>query len=184
MTGSKEAKYLTRTTAEGRELRLPVGIIHGARAGEQITVYGGQHGTEYAGIEAVQRLYRELDPADVRGVIELFARAGRNVLDAGGDPSVASSGLDGVCRLLQAPEVHAARECAEAWTVLLRRLTGPTRPSPAARARALPSPPTRALRFAQRPPSARRESAAGEFFAALDSVAKRFDIPPFEWDQG
>ena len=69
MTGSKEAKYLTRTTAEGRELRLPVGIIHGASAGEQITVYGGQHGTEYAGIEAVQRLYRELDPADVRGVL-------------------------------------------------------------------------------------------------------------------
>ncbi len=69
MSGSKEAKYLTRTTAEGRELRLPVGIIHGARAGEQITVYGGQHGTEYAGIEAVQRLYRELDPADVRGTI-------------------------------------------------------------------------------------------------------------------
>ncbi len=69
MTGSKEAKYLTRTTAEGRELRLPVGIIHGARAGQQITVYGGQHGTEYAGIEAVQRLYRERDPADVRGAI-------------------------------------------------------------------------------------------------------------------
>ena len=69
LTGSKEATYLTRTTAEGRELRLPVGIIHGARVGEQITVYGGQHGTEYAGIEAVQRLYRELDPADVRGVL-------------------------------------------------------------------------------------------------------------------
>ncbi len=69
MSGSKEAKYLTRTTAEGRELRIPTGIVHGASAGEQITIYGGQHGTEYAGIEAVQRLYRELDPADVRGTM-------------------------------------------------------------------------------------------------------------------
>ena len=48
---------------------MPVGIIRGARAGEQITVIGGQHGTEYAGLEAVQRLYRTLDPGDVRGTI-------------------------------------------------------------------------------------------------------------------
>ena len=69
MTGSKEAHYLTRTTAEGKVLRIPAGVIRGARDGEQITVYGGQHGTEYVGIEAVQRLYRELDPADVRGTV-------------------------------------------------------------------------------------------------------------------
>lgn len=69
MTGTKEAHYLTRTTAEGTVLRIPAGIIRGARGGEQITIYGGQHGTEYVGIEAVQRLYRELDPADVRGTL-------------------------------------------------------------------------------------------------------------------
>ena len=69
MNGSKEAKYIIRTTAEGKELRIPTGTIRGACAGEQISIYGGQHGTEYAGIEAVQRLYRELDPAAVRGTI-------------------------------------------------------------------------------------------------------------------
>ena len=67
MNGSKEAKYIIRTTAEGKELRIPTGTIRGARAGEQISIYGGQHGTEYAGIEAVQRLYRELDPAATGG---------------------------------------------------------------------------------------------------------------------
>lgn len=66
---SKQGKYLARKAADGRTLRIPVGIIDGARPGKQITLYGGQHGTEYAGIEAVQRLYRETDPADVSGRI-------------------------------------------------------------------------------------------------------------------
>ncbi len=71
MSGRKEGRYLTRTTAEGEEIRMPIGIIHGAHEGEQITIYGGQHGTEYAGLETVQRLYRELDPADVHGTIAI-----------------------------------------------------------------------------------------------------------------
>ncbi|MFT5144863.1 MAG: putative deacylase, partial [Thalassolituus oleivorans] len=61
--------FLTRATSDGRERRMPVGIIHGARPGERLTVFAGQHGTEYAGIEAAMRLYRELDPADVRGTV-------------------------------------------------------------------------------------------------------------------
>ncbi|NNE36650.1 MAG: hypothetical protein HKN13_15560 [Rhodothermales bacterium] len=65
----KESKFLTRTTADGRTLRIPVGIIRGNRPGKQITVYGGQHGTEYAGIEAAQRLFREIDAESVRGTI-------------------------------------------------------------------------------------------------------------------
>ncbi len=75
MAGSKEAQFLSRTAADGREVRMPVGIIHGARTGEQITVIGGQHGTEYAGLEAVQRLYRTLDPAAVRGRIVISLAA-------------------------------------------------------------------------------------------------------------
>ena len=34
-----------------------------------MTIYAGQHGTEYAGLDAVQRLYREIDPTDVSGTI-------------------------------------------------------------------------------------------------------------------
>ena len=69
MSGWKENKFVTRMTAEGKEVRIPAGIIHGSQSGAQITIYGGQHGTEYCGIDAVQRLYRELDAADVRGTI-------------------------------------------------------------------------------------------------------------------
>lgn len=75
MAGSKEAVFLSRTAADGSEVRMPVGIVRGARTGEQITVIGGQHGTEYAGMEAVQRLYRTLDPAAVRGTIVICLAA-------------------------------------------------------------------------------------------------------------
>ncbi len=69
MPGSKEGKFLTRTDAEGKTHRIPVGIIVGDRPGGRITIFGGQHGTEYDGIEAVQKLYRTLTPADVSGTI-------------------------------------------------------------------------------------------------------------------
>jgi len=67
--GSKEGKFITRTDSDGRVVRVPVGIITGVRSGPQITIYGGQHGTEYDGIEALHRLYRALDPVDVSGRI-------------------------------------------------------------------------------------------------------------------
>ncbi len=76
----RESKYLTRTTANGRTLRIPVGIIRGETPGPQITIYGGQHGTEYAGIEAVQRLFRETDPADVTGTIVIALAANEESL--------------------------------------------------------------------------------------------------------
>ncbi len=67
--GLKETYFLTRPTPEEGERRMPIGVIHGARPGERITVFGGQHGTEYAGIEASMRLFRETDPSDVTGTI-------------------------------------------------------------------------------------------------------------------
>ncbi len=75
MSGHKEGTFLTRTTAAGEVVRMPVGIIHGAQPGEQMTIYGGQHGTEYVGLEAVQRLYRELDPAAVHGTLVISLAA-------------------------------------------------------------------------------------------------------------
>lgn len=69
MNCSREGKFISRTTPCGKVVRIPVGVICGTHQGPQITIYGGVHGTEYAGIEAVQRLYRELDPAEVNGKI-------------------------------------------------------------------------------------------------------------------
>jgi predicted deacylase len=67
--GSKEGKFLTRTDETGKVHRIPVGTVHGARPGGRIVIFGGQHGTEYDGIEAVQKLYRTIDPKDVAGTI-------------------------------------------------------------------------------------------------------------------
>jgi uncharacterized protein len=67
--GSKEGKFLSRTGADGKTHRMPVGTIVGDKPGGQITIYGGQHGTEYDGLEAVQKVYRTLSPADVSGKI-------------------------------------------------------------------------------------------------------------------
>lgn len=69
MAGSKKGKFLTRKDETGKVHRIPVGVIQGHRPGGQITIFGGQHGTEYDGIEAVQKLYRTLTPADVAGKI-------------------------------------------------------------------------------------------------------------------
>jgi len=67
--GNKEEKFITRKGSDDKEYRIPVGIINGAEAGSQITIYGGEHGTEYDGIEAVQKLYRSIDPKNVSGKI-------------------------------------------------------------------------------------------------------------------
>lgn len=69
MKASKEGKFISRKASDGKEYRIPVGIITGAKPGSQITIFGGQHGTEYDGIEAVQMLHRTLDPAEVSGKI-------------------------------------------------------------------------------------------------------------------
>ena len=69
MSGSKNGEFLTRTGADGVEHRIPVGTIVGDKPGGRIAIFGGQHGTEYDGLEAVQKLYRTLTPADVSGTI-------------------------------------------------------------------------------------------------------------------
>lgn len=69
MAGYKESQFLNRSDESGNQLRIPVGIIYGDKPGKQITIYGGQHGTEYDGIEAVQKLFRSIEPKDVCGKI-------------------------------------------------------------------------------------------------------------------
>ena len=71
MTGRKEGRFVSRAGEDGQTYRIPVGTIEGASPGPQITIYGGQHGTEYDGLEAVQKLYRTLDPADLCGKIKI-----------------------------------------------------------------------------------------------------------------
>lgn len=70
-TGSKTERFLSHTGADGSEHRIPVGTIAGAAPGPRVAVFAGQHGTEYDGIEAAQRLFRETDPAQVSGTIDV-----------------------------------------------------------------------------------------------------------------
>jgi len=69
MNGKKEYKYISRFSADGKGYRIPVGIVTGKNPGSQITIFGGQHGTEYDGIQAVHELFRTIDPAAVSGTI-------------------------------------------------------------------------------------------------------------------
>lgn len=69
MADNKQGHVLRRTGPDGGEFQIPVGIINGASPGQQVTILAGQHGTEYDGIEAVQRLYRNTEPNDVHGRI-------------------------------------------------------------------------------------------------------------------
>jgi hypothetical protein len=69
VAGVKDGGFLTRESDDATIYRIPYGRIVGQRPGPQITIFGGQHGTEYDGIEAVQRLYRTLQPNDITGTI-------------------------------------------------------------------------------------------------------------------
>jgi predicted deacylase len=48
---------------------LPVMIVNGCAKGPTLCLTGGLHGSEYSGIDAATRLYRELDPSELRGTV-------------------------------------------------------------------------------------------------------------------
>lgn len=57
------------------ESYIPVGTIDGAGDGPTVTVVGGIHGSEYAAHEGVYRFWREIDPAEVSGTINVVLAA-------------------------------------------------------------------------------------------------------------
>ena len=74
--GTIEAKPGTRTfdylpIRLPTEIRtsIPVGIVNGARAGPVLCLLAGHHGLEYAGIEAVMRMYKNVDVNRLKGAI-------------------------------------------------------------------------------------------------------------------
>lgn len=69
MAGHKETHFLRRINHEGKEVIIPVAVITGAYPGSQITILGGQHGTEYDGITGCQQAFQRIDPDRVHGKI-------------------------------------------------------------------------------------------------------------------
>lgn len=68
--GTKETGWLEfKYWATGEPIRFPVGTVWGSGDGPRLVVLGGMHGSEFAGIEAAIRLFREIDPADLRGTL-------------------------------------------------------------------------------------------------------------------
>lgn len=65
--GQKQFSYETVISNDALSINLPVGIINGATEGPTLAITGGIFGTEYCGIEAASRIYRDLDPKDVKG---------------------------------------------------------------------------------------------------------------------
>ncbi|MDG1996452.1 MAG: hypothetical protein P8J14_08160 [Emcibacteraceae bacterium] len=46
---------------------MPLGVINGVNDGPTLIVTGGLFATEYSGVEAASRLYRDTDPAKLSG---------------------------------------------------------------------------------------------------------------------
>jgi len=55
----------------GEPIRFPVGTIYGENDGPTLLVLGGMHGSEFAGIEAAIRLFNEVDPKKLKGVLKV-----------------------------------------------------------------------------------------------------------------
>lgn len=55
--------------ADGGMWRLPLLSITGVATGPTLVVTAGVHGDEYEGIEAIARIYQQLDPSQVQGTL-------------------------------------------------------------------------------------------------------------------
>lgn len=70
--GMKEKGWLEfKYRNTGEPIRFPVGTVHGAADGPTLTVLGGMHGSEFAGIEAAIRLFNEVDASRLRGTLRV-----------------------------------------------------------------------------------------------------------------
>ena len=68
--GEKAQGYLpVAARGDGTSIRLPLLVVNGLQEGCTLVVSGGVHGDEYEGPEAIRRLWRQLDPDQLRGVV-------------------------------------------------------------------------------------------------------------------
>jgi len=55
--------------ADGSDIFIPLMIINGREDGPILNISGGCHGDEFEGMEAVRRIYRAIDPNELKGAI-------------------------------------------------------------------------------------------------------------------
>jgi len=67
--GSKRSGTVTVASLPGGDVAFPVGVVVGAARGPTVAVVAGVHGSEYAGIEAATRVFRDLEPEALSGTV-------------------------------------------------------------------------------------------------------------------
>jgi len=65
--GEKDFGYVEVINNLAARADMPVGVVHGSEEGPTFAVTGGLYPTEYCGVEAASRLYRMLEPKDLKG---------------------------------------------------------------------------------------------------------------------
>jgi uncharacterized protein len=72
LAGVKEKGWIEfKYRNTGEPIRFPVGTVYGVSDGPTLVVLGGMHGSEFAGIEAAIRLFKEVDPRKLKGVLKV-----------------------------------------------------------------------------------------------------------------
>ncbi len=67
--GTKAFGFLKVAERPGSSVELPLGIVNGSEPGPILCLTAGMHAVEYPGINAVIRLYKQTDPATLRGAL-------------------------------------------------------------------------------------------------------------------
>lgn len=65
--GKKQFTYENIINNDAVRMDMPLGIINGAKDGPTMIITGGLFATEYSGVEAASRVYRDTDPATLSG---------------------------------------------------------------------------------------------------------------------
>lgn len=65
--GTKQFAYHNVLNNDAARIDMPVGVINGANNGPTLIVTGGLFATEYSGVEAASRMYRDFDPDQLSG---------------------------------------------------------------------------------------------------------------------
>jgi uncharacterized protein len=69
--GQKANGYIEVPAGSDVGTNVPVVVVNGAKPGPVLALVTGAHGTEYVSIIAVEKLIRELDPAQISGTVIL-----------------------------------------------------------------------------------------------------------------
>lgn len=67
--GEKKTGYLEVGETAVSKVRIPLAIVNGINSGPTLCITGGVHGSEYSGIEAVIRIFRQTEPAKLSGTL-------------------------------------------------------------------------------------------------------------------